>query len=751
MVKTYKDLYGEYKNSMMSLMEGNDFYEHILDLIERGDNRFSLLNRYFEKNIDLRWVEEIEKCIVPLDTIIRNPRRFIVQEEEIVPIERARKITSESVRHLAQHTNLIARVDGDRVTPSSILNVFREESYEIYENRFIYTLLKNLEHFLNLRYNVLFKMADDENMSSLKMESSIYNGTEKINYKLEVSTQDAQDKTKLTSPVIDTKEATAFQRIERIKGIISEFTRSSFINELHGCTLVRPPIMRTNIISMDPNFRACLDLWHFISSYDDVGYEIVTKETDEMVNDDYRQELYKLVGVNYLLLKNNSLNPEEVKGKVRKRKIKPKMLKRLAEELALNYDIEEVEIKRIFVEEFKRATQRKNKGEEKIKAAIDRALDAEKKRKEEIEAKIKEKIQRQKEIEKRKREREAARIAKQKALEKERKIRNEKQQKAKNEKAQAERAKRREKERLAQLKAKHLTEELAAQKMHDEKVQTVSEDVKLVEIEKVAASKQREKELRARARAAKLERDRAERDRISEENRLEKLQVKNLEQETAAKEKLKEKDSNLREKTKQQKFEKAVAAQKGGKEGRAIEKAAQKAKDKAEREKQREKENLARLKATQREKEIAAKDRLREKGRIARELAKQYEKENIAVQKQIEKERLERERAKQIAKEKIARTKLSEKERFSKLKAQQLEKEEIVKKRLSEKERIAQQKAQELEKLKAANARRKEKERKEREEAKQKEKAAKAKKQNTKRKQTQKSQPDLNKGEEKSD
>jgi len=179
MGKQYSDLYSQYKQNILALMNTNLFYENMLESIEQGQNNFSLFNRYFEKKIDLVWVDAIEKCIVPLDNIVRNPRKFIVQEEEIVPIERAKKITAESVRHLAQHTNMIARVDDDKVTPSSILNVFREESFEIYENRFIFTLLKLLIRFIDTRYDVLFKIKDDENMASLKMESEVRQGREK--------------------------------------------------------------------------------------------------------------------------------------------------------------------------------------------------------------------------------------------------------------------------------------------------------------------------------------------------------------------------------------------------------------------------------------------------------------------------------------------------------------------------------------------------------------------------------------------
>lgn len=181
MNKSYLELYLEYKDYLASATTDNEFYDEMDTAINSGTNSYSLFNRYFDKKIDLKWVEEIEACIIPLDNIIRVPRKFIVQEEEIVPIERARKITNESIRHLAQHTNMIAKVEGDDVTPNQILNVFREESYEVYENRFVFTLMQNLVRFIDVRYNVLFNISDDDNMASLKMESDFTRGREKSN------------------------------------------------------------------------------------------------------------------------------------------------------------------------------------------------------------------------------------------------------------------------------------------------------------------------------------------------------------------------------------------------------------------------------------------------------------------------------------------------------------------------------------------------------------------------------------------
>ena len=501
MEKSYLELYLEYKDSLASLTTDNVFYDAMEHCIDTGENKYSLFNRYFEKKIDLRWVEEIEACIIPLDNIMRVPRKFIVQEEEIVPIERARKITNESIRHLAQHTNMIAKVEGDDVTPNQILNVFREESFEVYENRFVYTLMQNLIRFIDIRYDVIFNISDDDNMASLKMESDFNRGREKVTYKLEVSAQSGGGELEDTATNLDGENASAFQRIERIKKIINEYAHSSFMKELRNCVPVRPPIMRTNAIQKNPNFRACLKLWQFIQSYTDLGYEITVKESNDMVSDEYREKLNQMMALNYMMLKANTQSEDAV-GKQKRRKLKPKLLKRLAEELVLDYDMEDVEIQRVFVEEVKRVSKKKMEGEKKIQEAIQRALDSENARKKAIEDKIKAQIAHEKEMERRRiaREKERERLAKQK--EKERIAREKAKEKARKEKELAlakERArKEREKARLAREKEKErirLEKEKEKARLLKEKERAAK--LQAAEEAKLARQKQREEERKA--------------------------------------------------------------------------------------------------------------------------------------------------------------------------------------------------------------------------------------------------------------
>ena len=695
MDKSYLELYLEYKDSMDSLTTDNQFYDTMGDVIERGKSSFSLFNRYFEKKIDLTWVEEIEACIIPLDNIIRVPRKFIVQEEEIVPIERAKKITAESVRHLAQHTNMIAKVEGDDVTPNEILNVFREESYEVYENRFVYTLMQNLIRFIDVRYNVLFNLSDDENMASLKMESETTRGREKIIYKLEISAQsggnDLED-----SATLDGENASAFQRIERIKKIINEYAHSGFMKELQGCVPVRPPIMRTNAIQKNPNFRACLKLWQFIQSYRDVGYEIIAKESNEMVSDEYKLELNRMLAANYMLLKNNTVSQDAMGKKAKQRKIKPKLLKRLAEELVIDYDMEEVEIRRIFVDEVKRAAKRKLEGEKRVKEAIDRALASENARKKAIEDKIKAKIAHEKEMERRRIEREKARIAREKAAEKARKEKERARLKAKKEKelALAKEKARKEKERARLAKERALRlEKLAKEK------------------EAARIAKEKERERIAKEKAEQLRQQKLAKEKAAKEK------AKQLEKERIAKEKAREKERLAREKAKQLEKERVAKAKEKEKERLAKEKQAQLEKERIAKEKAREKERLAKEKAKEVEKERTQKAKEKERERIAQEKARQLEKERIAKEKAREKERLAKEKAKQLEKERIEKARAKEKERIAREKAKQLEKERIAKAKAKEKERLAKEKAKQVEKERIERAKAREKEKIAREKA----------------------------------
>ena len=150
--------------------------EEITKFIETTNSDIRIIQDIEKKVSDTSWMDMIEECIPYLDNIIRNPRRFIVQEENIVPIEKAKVVTEESIRHLAQNTNLIQEVHEDgTVIPLKLLNVYREETVDLYENRFIKSLVDNLYMF------VQNKLSESDQKSYAKIKNTVtYSGTTKL-------------------------------------------------------------------------------------------------------------------------------------------------------------------------------------------------------------------------------------------------------------------------------------------------------------------------------------------------------------------------------------------------------------------------------------------------------------------------------------------------------------------------------------------------------------------------------------------
>ena len=135
---------------------------NLYDTVDEGvlDNFANKLNSnmrvktdYYKEENDIEWIVVLETLLPYIEKIYRNPKRFITTEEEIVKIESAKKVGVETVKHLAKHTNFIQDLDEDTgdVIPSKLLNVLKEETFNTYENRFIYTLIKRLQEFVRRR------------------------------------------------------------------------------------------------------------------------------------------------------------------------------------------------------------------------------------------------------------------------------------------------------------------------------------------------------------------------------------------------------------------------------------------------------------------------------------------------------------------------------------------------------------------------------------------------------------------------
>ena len=310
--KQFHEVYDETLAFLHDVAHKYAFYPDVLGAMRDGEATVELRKRFMLKAIDETWVRVIEDSITALDEIIRKPGRFIEENEEILPIELSRHISSRSVRHLAQHTDFISSVEGDTITPSKILNVFYDETMMTYENKFINTLINRLYGFVSRRYTTAIEQGKDEKTTALEIKQTFEQGgvKGKIDFHMEISEEPKEGDTVKNY----TYTTDLWQRVIRLNNICRAYVNSEFAKNM-GKAFIRPPVMRTNPILKNRNLRQCLALWEFIESYERTGCEMVVHEDLEKLDARYVEELYQNAALQYSIFRyqvRNAFEPENM-------------------------------------------------------------------------------------------------------------------------------------------------------------------------------------------------------------------------------------------------------------------------------------------------------------------------------------------------------------------------------------------------------------------------------------------------------
>ena len=352
MTDTISELYEKYADQIGAL-EDDRYFQYLFEMIQAGDNTLQQKNRILHKVVDERWLKVVEEGIEAIFNIVDKPRRFITTSEEVVPVALAKKITADSVRHLSQHTQFITANAAGEIQPTRILNVTTEESYDLYENRFVYHLIQRLFTFVDKRTDVIFWATGDETCNVMSMESKVDDAYEEISYKVEMTIKNRQSLVEN-----DTDNMDIFKRIDRVRRMSRTLRASSFCDIMNGCAKVRSPIQRTNLMMKDPDYRTCYKLWQFIESYDEVGYTIEEQDSALQFDEEYLLQMYINMITNYTvfksLLESDPRKMTEIETKKRE-PVQPKFVKQIEEEIVEDRNIPDVEIRRVFVEEVTQA------------------------------------------------------------------------------------------------------------------------------------------------------------------------------------------------------------------------------------------------------------------------------------------------------------------------------------------------------------------------------------------------------------
>ena len=350
---TINDLYLKYTDSISEALEDDRYFQYLFEIVQAGNNTLQQKHRILHKVVDEQWLSVVEEGLTAIFNIVDKPRRFITTSEEVVPVALAKKITADSVRHLSQNTQFIVANAKGEIQPTKILNVTTEESYDLYENRFVYHLIQRLFAFVDKRTDVIFWSTGDETCDVMSMESTIDDAYEEISYKVEMKIRNRQSLVEN-----DTDNMSIFKRIDRVRRMSRVLRSSSFCDIMNGCARVYSPIQRTNLMMKDPDYRTCYKLWQFIENYDEVGYSIEEQDSALEFDEEYLLQMYINLITNYTVFKSLLESDPRKMSEIAQEKrepVKPKFIKEIKEEIVDDYNIPDVEVRKVIIEEVTQA------------------------------------------------------------------------------------------------------------------------------------------------------------------------------------------------------------------------------------------------------------------------------------------------------------------------------------------------------------------------------------------------------------
>ena len=261
--KTFRELKKSLKNNPA-------FQRQLLSLSNSKEGKEELNAFSTVVEIDEELLSTIEKQMPFVVNAISEERQFVRTDGDVVPIERVRSVSKDSIVDLSKHSNYLShdpKTTGGKVIPDKLFVAKKENDYAVYENRFLYTLLSYLSDFLELRLQQIMEISGRYEAESIYDKHIVF-GQNTLDFSMtlkEIRTNDplAQSHGESASAVTRLSDALTEVRMLLSTPLMKEVSKSA---------KVKAPITKTNVIRFDANFRESLVLFDYITSYDKPGF-----------------------------------------------------------------------------------------------------------------------------------------------------------------------------------------------------------------------------------------------------------------------------------------------------------------------------------------------------------------------------------------------------------------------------------------------------------------------------------------------
>ncbi len=228
--------------------------------------------------IEEDWIIEIEEGIRHIAEAVGQERQFIATTGEVIPIEKVKRVSKASIVHLAKHSDLISRLpeEGEILIPDKVYMEEKISDFTVYENRFLYTLLVYLQQFVNMRLEKI-----NETIRTYRGSLSLNKEVVSKNYNFTLELTFKEERFDILNNLVDKETNDLIDRLEMIAREIISLLACPLMKDVSKAPLVKPPLVKTNVLKNNKNFKAAVLLYDYINACTKDGYAI------EEINDEF--------------------------------------------------------------------------------------------------------------------------------------------------------------------------------------------------------------------------------------------------------------------------------------------------------------------------------------------------------------------------------------------------------------------------------------------------------------------------------
>ena len=165
-----------------------------------------------------------------------------------------------------------------------------QESFAIYENRVLLTLIHKALMFVDDKYSKM-KDVPNDSYNKITMNRHLELNQQKLDFSVNYVNENHESLAE-DLDVEDIESLSDFDRIRRIRQGLNECLATPLMKEIAKEPQVKPPLTQTNLLKENPNFKKAVELWSFLDTYKKQGFELVGEEYNGKMTDENKEDVY---------------------------------------------------------------------------------------------------------------------------------------------------------------------------------------------------------------------------------------------------------------------------------------------------------------------------------------------------------------------------------------------------------------------------------------------------------------------------